>query len=519
MSATGQMIPAPRPSVQLRKKSYGTNDIIDLIVEVERDGRAEMVDFARQFPPSRDGLRRLYDYVDRHFRYVEDPDFSQWVQMPAYLNDRRVGDCKSFTIFISATLHNMGIDRELRLVSYSKGRPYHHIYPVAILPDGERVPMDVVYKKLEGGAFGTEKLPIMEQKIIELAGGQGLARLGNLSNEQRATVQELEASLVAMDAALADIPDNIVSQDGGDLTQMTEGQFSVFVEKQRFDAYIDHATSEAERTLYLQGKQALEAGGVAGIGSLAGSKFGAQVQRFIDRANAQTAPAFAPINLVFPTVSNPQMAGIKDLFNKIGNGFKKLFTKFVNWAFKGPVKKMGSFYLFQFMQQPPRNAEARRRYYAQRKSMQWFAQKGKLDHSKMMSLMRVGIKEQYGKEPEQLLAEGGASQIGGMSAILAGAVKIFPAILNLVKKVISVFGKKKAGSVDIRKGDASDTDLFDDYSNSSSSTTTNRPSGGASTHNDHSPYSGGEGQSAASGNGGGGMAVAAAAAAALFLFN
>ena len=141
---------------QLRRKDYRTRHIIDLVNEVLETDKDDTEAFAQEFTRNEFGLRDLFNFVDLTFRYVEDPKFNQWVQTPSYMYwVEKEGDCKSFTVFISSVLSNMGIPHIIRYVAYGT-KDVKHVYPVALL-NGRQIPMDVVYKKQQGGRFGTEK--------------------------------------------------------------------------------------------------------------------------------------------------------------------------------------------------------------------------------------------------------------------------------------------------------------------------------------------------------------------------
>jgi len=153
--AARKTIKPARPIKSLRKKDYRTPDIIDLVQEVIRTDVADTEEFASFFQPTRKSLKELFDFVDQTFTYSEDPKFNQWVQAPSFLFASKRGDCKSYTVFISSVLQNMGVDHLIRYTARYTSN-FRHVYPVALLK-GKEIPMDVVWKQQEGGRFGTEK--------------------------------------------------------------------------------------------------------------------------------------------------------------------------------------------------------------------------------------------------------------------------------------------------------------------------------------------------------------------------
>src|SRR5690606_16598775 len=118
------------PVVTLKQRQYRTDDIIREVQEVLRTDRDDTAEFSKDIPRTIDGLKMLFDFVFSHFTYVEDPDNNQWVQTPSFLAYTRRGDCKSFTVFISSVLQNMGISHIIRYVAYPGSRAIKHVYPV-----------------------------------------------------------------------------------------------------------------------------------------------------------------------------------------------------------------------------------------------------------------------------------------------------------------------------------------------------------------------------------------------------
>lgn len=82
MSAT---IAAPALKNELYYQDGTTDDIIKVILEVERDHHFETAALAATFTPDRQGMERLFWHVKNGIPYQEDPAFKQWIQTPARL--------------------------------------------------------------------------------------------------------------------------------------------------------------------------------------------------------------------------------------------------------------------------------------------------------------------------------------------------------------------------------------------------------------------------------------------------
>lgn len=101
--------------------------------------------FARQFPPTLEGLKMLYDWVTLNVHYVADPAGWQLVRTPARTLYDREADCKSLSLLIGAVLKVQGIPFYYEFVSYNlfDATP-KHVYVVA-LSVGKEVVLDTVY--------------------------------------------------------------------------------------------------------------------------------------------------------------------------------------------------------------------------------------------------------------------------------------------------------------------------------------------------------------------------------------
>jgi len=140
-----KLIAAPVPKMTLLYRKGNTKNIISVVLQTLTANRDDVKKLSKQFESSYDGLRDLYDFVKSNFTYRIDPDGGQWIQTPAvFWHLSRIGDCKSFTVFIASVLHHMGLPYLIRFVSYDDSKTPSHVYPVAIL-DGKEVILDAVY--------------------------------------------------------------------------------------------------------------------------------------------------------------------------------------------------------------------------------------------------------------------------------------------------------------------------------------------------------------------------------------
>lgn len=459
------MMAAVKPAADrkdLRKKAFRTKDIMKLVQEVIKTDVDDTEVLARRFTPDMAGLRAIFDFVDSSFRYREDPAGSQWVQTPSYLWKTRVGDCKSYTVFISSLLQNMGVKHLIRYTAYG-GSQYRHVYPVALLA-GKEIPLDVVWKKQEGGRFGREK-SYTKKKDFRME--NGLYKLGNTGPlfDERAIIGQMENTLAEIEAASASIPNTV--HQGPDVSEMTVGELDRMIWADRYRVMAGVTEHGGQRGQYLDAARAMEQGDIAGIGSLRNDPFGRQVAQILEKSVKNRKPAFAPFSIQIPNPVPPQMAGlfskVGDFIKKIGNTIKDAFKKLVNFVFKGAGKAMGPFFIFQFLNKSKvKSPKIKARMASQEKPFRFIQKIGKFDEKQLKGLMLNGIIEKTRKTPAQLAQEGGVPQIGALAAVVPVIVEAIKAVFNVISKIAGIFKKNKneAGTVD--ESNMSDVTLFEE---------------------------------------------------------
>ena len=165
------MIAKPKYKDELIFKDGDTDDIISVIVDTINDNnKHQTASFSKQFSPNKGGMLNLFEWVKFNIRYKEDKDGYQWVKSPARLFAEGIGDCKSFTIFIVSVLENLGLKYIVRFASYSRDKQITHVYPIAILPNGERIVLDAVWGKFNSEKQYTYKKDYSMAQIYKLSG-------------------------------------------------------------------------------------------------------------------------------------------------------------------------------------------------------------------------------------------------------------------------------------------------------------------------------------------------------------
>ncbi len=459
-----QTIPRPTKGVRLVKERYSLRDIAKLCHRAFLEDNWMMKEFAKAFSPDMHGLRKLFDFVDQTFDYNEDRAFDgdgdelavQAVQSPAAMwHVTRNGDCKSFTVLIACALHHMGLPVILRLVGYVSKTDYH-IYPVAVL-NGKEVPLDVVFKKQQNGAFGTEKIPMKKvQDILEAA---GLYKVGT-TMQQPVTSNDLMAAVNQINATFSDISDSVIDDDGGDVTEMTQGQFDVWLFNRGLKA-ADMRFQDLSET----------------------------DQAKVNRHKAiNTKPAFSPVRLALPPVQD-EVSGLKDVLDKVKEAVQKALKKLANAFHKEDAHKVGPFFLYQFLtpaQLAKAKPEVRRRHAAQAKILDTMVKKGKLgSREQILASMKTGFIKKHKVTPEEVLAAvtTGQAKVGVVGVAVTAAVSWIgshkeetreglKALGNLLGKLFKIFKKKdkddEAAEAAAAEANASDISMLEGALNATS---------------------------------------------------
>jgi hypothetical protein len=140
-------------------KNYNDGDNKDLrkqIMDVTPEAVAQMRGSAKYFKGKTDKetCQNIWNFLKTKIRYEADGEY-QIVRLPSALLATRVGDCKSFSVFTSAVLTNLGIPNHYMMTSYSKDPTPSHIY---VMTDSGII-CDAVWNQ-----FNAEKTPTYRYK-------------------------------------------------------------------------------------------------------------------------------------------------------------------------------------------------------------------------------------------------------------------------------------------------------------------------------------------------------------------
>jgi hypothetical protein len=138
--------------IDVTYKSQADNkDIRDLLVKLVPKAKSQMVEFSKGFRgrTNKETCKKIFDYIKSNFTYVADGG-EQIIKLPSALLKKRVGDCKSYSLFTASILENLKIPYKFVYTSYNNNPIPAHVYVVT--EDGCII--DAVY-----GIFNAEKKP------------------------------------------------------------------------------------------------------------------------------------------------------------------------------------------------------------------------------------------------------------------------------------------------------------------------------------------------------------------------
>ncbi len=402
------------------KENYVTSDIVTTILDADKVGFKDVLDFARsiQYNNLEDLCLKLHTFVRKYIQYIEDPRGEQYVKLPAAVWKDKYADCKSFSLFIGSCLKALGIPYSYRFVSFGTNPIYTHVYVIA---HGKS--KDVIVDGVISG-FNTEK-KFTFKKDYKMPGLYRIEGIGK--------------------AASLNLPDNV--------DQLTDAQLEARIVRQRLA--IEHDIVS----------------GIQGIGSAKAASYRKSIKvmdAFIgalddhDHDRMQTI-----INQVGPGVGK---LSLKKLFNQAKKGVTKVVDKGKSVVTKGAkalvkvvtaparlaakgilevtLPKIAPLFLYLFINDQkiidklPEKMRSTRKKVEKLSDVIVNAIGMKRNH--FMGLVRNGIMKHYSKSPESVLAEilktKGISGIG--IGILPLVVGLMPLLEGLIKKLTSLFGAK-----------------------------------------------------------------------------
>ena len=423
MTHTG--IKKPDGKSELRFENGRTVDIQAVIFEVNKDKIwQDTADFSRQYRPTREDLRKLWQFVKSNIRYQEDPDGFQYIRYPSRLVADGVGDCKSFTLFIVSVLQNLGVPYTIRFTRYGKG-PVTHVYPVAHLPEGDVI-IDAVWTQFDSEKkyYGKAENFKFEKKMSQIVKLSGIGS--------------------ATTARMFSVTDNLpMPTPGRDITEMTDAEFYQFL---GFRAV--GKTTFAYETRMAFAPPILTLPDESVMGALFKKK---PIAPPSPQGGAKR-PSGAPLGqgksrgsgilkkVVTKAGDAAKNIGVET--KKVAIKVKEAWSKLINWVFGTALQKAAPFFLFTYLKKDvsPRIAALKAK---QNGILNWLCRASGVDRAKVDATIRAGIVKNLGKQPEQVLNAAARSTVAGIGFTIELAVEAFQMLVDLIGKIAAFFKGKK----------------------------------------------------------------------------
>ncbi len=152
-------------------------DIRDLIVSIVPSAARQMVGFSDQFRGASETqtCKNIFEYLKNQIKYKADGG-EQIVKLPSALMSKKVGDCKSYSLFTAAILQNLGIPYRFVFASYNSDPIPGHVY----VQTDKGCIIDAVW-----GKFNSEKKPkykyFHNMNVRYMAGTNGYKNVSGIS--------------------------------------------------------------------------------------------------------------------------------------------------------------------------------------------------------------------------------------------------------------------------------------------------------------------------------------------------
>ncbi len=425
-------IPAPANNKVLLHTDGNTTDIVKVILKTAPQGLSDTREFAKYIKSNNtlDTCRRLWKFLKAHIQYRKDPVGEQYIQTPAYTWARKRGDCKSYSIFVSSVLKNLGIYHYFRFVSFKPGDPtFTHVY-VVVPSKGRQIIMDVVMPEFNSEKKFNHKQDYKMSKIYQMSGigqkpsGRNKIRF-NLGNRSVEDLTEGEMDLlIARDLNLAKkkIVEGLrgvgslraeIYQDNLDLIADALGAFDDFKAGRIGDLEneMEFIIEDSENGEYKMARS------IVGIGSIEG-KAERKARRKKRKAKRKTRKA-----------KRKAEGGSRTgkFLRKVGKGVLKVITAPARLIAKGILEislpKAAPNFLYLFI--PPGDVSSAPKKVQEKRKKQLkvaaFIVTGiGMKERHFMGIVRGGIMKRYKKSPEQLIREMKLSATSGLGQLLEG---------------------------------------------------------------------------------------------------
>lgn len=149
------------------KDGARSGDLIRAILKATKQATDQTKRISLKFAVLRNGkisrtltARKIWEYLRTKIRYVKDGPNKQNLFLPSAFTTLRRGDCKSYSLFASSILTNLGIPNGYVFTSYRLTDKPTHVYNFFENSKGKKIPLDGCFNE-----FGIQKKPLYIRKI------------------------------------------------------------------------------------------------------------------------------------------------------------------------------------------------------------------------------------------------------------------------------------------------------------------------------------------------------------------
>ncbi|MBA7514356.1 hypothetical protein ES705_06384 [subsurface metagenome] len=450
-------IPAPAKNKVLLHDDGTTKDIVKVILVTAPRGLGDTREFAKYIRGNNnmDTCRRLWDFLKDNIEYKKDPIGEQYIQTPAYTWARKIGDCKSYSIFISSVLKNLGIYHYFRFVSFkSPGNTFTHVY--VVVPDkGRQIIMDVVMPEFNTEKKFNHKQDYKMSKIYQMSGiGQKPDRKNeirfNLGDRSMDDLTEGELDLLIARDRLLTEKQIVEGLRGIGSLKAERYQDNLDLINDALEAFSDAKAGrigdlEDEMDMIIEDAENGEyrmADSIIGIGSISGRREKRKAKRKARKAKRKAKRVVRKEKRVVRKVERKAKRVVRKEKRKAKGGIISRTGKFLKKAAKGVAKvitaparlvakgileialpKAAPHFLYLFLTdvkagQAPKVVQEKRK--KQRKIANFITKGIGMKERHFMGIVRNGIMKRYKKSPEAVLKEMQSKKFAGLSAFLEG---------------------------------------------------------------------------------------------------
>lgn len=434
-----RFIPAPANSKVLLHDDGTTKDIVKVILVTAPRGLGDTREFAKYIRGNNnmDTCRRLWDFLKDNIEYRKDPIGEQYIQTPAYTWARKIGDCKSYSIFISSVLKNLGIYHYFRFVSFKPSdTTFTHVY--VVVPDkGRQIIMDVVMSEFNTEKKFNHKQDYKMSKIYQMSGiGQMPDRRNeirfNLGDRSMDDLTEGELDLLIARDRLLTEKQIVEGLRGIGSLKAERYQDNLDVINDALEAFSDAKAGrigdlENEMEMIIEDAENGEyrmADYIIGIGSISGRREKRKAKRKARKAKRKARRATRKAKR---KAKGGIISRTGKFLKKAAKGVAKVITFPARLVAKGileialPRSAPHFLYLFLTDEQAGRSPKIVQDKRKKQRKIANFIIKGiGMKERHFMGIVRNGIMKRYKKSPEAVLREMQSKKFAGLSAFLEG---------------------------------------------------------------------------------------------------